>query len=98
MESWLLAQRVVDPDLGILVLASTQICQRDCEFIDVAQWIERTEPDCAIASFDSNHRVSSAAKGLAQSFGAPRVCRICIERKSTIQRGERGRLIPHNGQ
>jgi hypothetical protein len=98
MESWLLAQRVVDPDLGILVLAGTQVCQRDREFVEVAQWIERTKPDCAIASFDSNHRMSSAAKGLAQSFGAPGVCRIFIEHKSTIQRGQRGRLIAHNGQ
>src|SRR3954454_24127063 len=97
MKSWLLAQRVVDPHLGIVILASTQICQRDGEFIDVAQWIERTEPDCAITSFDSNHRMSRAAKRLAKCFRPPSVCRIWIECKSTIQRGECCHLIPHNG-
>jgi len=61
MKSGLLAQRVVDPDFGIVILASTQICQRDGKFINVTQWIERAEPDCAITSFDSNHHMSSAA-------------------------------------
>src|SRR3954464_10494608 len=98
MESWLLPQRVVNPDVGILILASTQICQRDREFVYVAQWIERTEPDCAIASFDCNRRMSSAAKWLAQGFGPPSVCRIRIERNRAIQRGERRGLLPHNGE
>src|SRR6516225_7636711 len=98
MKPWLLAQRVVDPDLGILILASTQICQPDGEFELIAQWIERTEPDCAIASFDCSGCMSSTAKGLADGFDPPSVCRIRIEHKSTIQRGERGRLIPHHGQ
>src|ERR1700692_1387311 len=71
MKSRLLAQRIIDPAHGFLILTRAEIRQCACEFVDVAERVQRTQPDRTIAGFDRDRRTSVAPKGLDQGLGPP---------------------------
>src|ERR1700687_1225668 len=93
MKSRLLAQRIIDPAHGFLILTRAEIRQCACEFVDVAERVQRTQPDRTIAGFDRDRRTSVAPKGLDKGLGPPGVGRIGIKHEGAIQRRERYREI-----